>query len=142
MILIQTRDVGDMLSSAHAKGKADNRKAPYTILSTLRFLACQNLPLCGNYLSNTGGESHFMQLLRLHMEDVPILNAWLQKAQGQFMSPVTQNELLQIMAMTVLQKIAAIIAGKQFSIMVDETTDVSNTEQPVLCICYVNENHP
>lgn len=58
------------------------------------------------------------------------------------MSPVTQNELLQIMAMTVLQKIAAIIAGKQFSIMVDETTDVSNTEQPVLCICYINENHP
>ena len=46
------------------------------------------------------------------------------------------------MAMTVLQKIAANIAGKQFSIMVDETTDVSNTEQPVLCICYVNENHP
>ena len=90
----------DMLSSAHAKGKADNRKAPYTILSTLCFLACQSLPLRGNYLSNTGGESHFMQLLRLHMEDVPILNAWLQKAQGQFMSPIkwnkmTQNELLQ-----------------------------------------------
>lgn len=43
------------------------------------------------------------------------------------------------MAMTVLQKIAANIAGKQFSIMVDETTDVSNTEQPVLCFRYVNE---
>jgi len=54
------------------------------------------------------------------------------------MSPVTQNELLKIMAMTVLQIIAANIAGKQFF---DETTDVSNTEQPVLCF-FAMKNQP
>ena len=36
-----SKDVDEMLSSAHAKEKADNRKALYTIVSTIRFLARQ-----------------------------------------------------------------------------------------------------
>ena len=141
LILSQRGDIADMLSTAHAQEKADNRRALYTILSTLRFLARQGLPLRGNYVSHDGGESssNFMQLLQLRTEDVPVLDPWLQKSQDRFTSPMIQNELLEIMAMTVLRKIAGNIAGKQFSIMVDETTDVSNTEQLVFCLRYVDD---
>jgi hypothetical protein len=141
LILSKTGDVADMLSTAHAKEKADNRRALCTILSTLRFLARQGLPLRGNYVSDDGSESssNFMQLLQLRTEDVPVLATWLQKSQDRFTSPMIQNELLEIMAMTVLRKIAEKIAGKQFSIMVDETTDVSNTEQLVFCLRYVDD---
>lgn len=51
---------------------------------------------------------------------------------------MVQNEVLEIMASAILRKIAHILAGKAFSIMVDETTDISNTEQLVFCIRYVD----
>ena len=44
-----------------------------------------------------------------------------------------QNEILEIMASTILRKIARKLAGELFSIMVDETTDISNAEQLVFC---------
>lgn len=43
------------------------------------------------------------------------------------------------MALSVLRKIASRLAGKYYSIMVDESTDVSNTEQLVFCIRYVDD---
>ena len=73
--------------------------------------------------------SHFMQLLKLRRHDVPILDS----------SPQIQNELLYIMALTILHKITGSIAGRHFAIMVDETTDISNTEQLVFCLHYVDE---
>ena len=140
MVRDKTGDIGDMLSTAHANRKADNRIALYTIISTLRFLAHQGLPLRGDHTNDScESNSNFMQLLQLRAEDVPVLNTWLQKAQDRFTSPVIQNELLQIMALTVLRKLARSIAGKQFAIMVDETTDISNTEQLAFCLRYVDD---
>ena len=43
------------------------------------------------------------------------------------------------MAMTVLRKIAADVSNKLYTIMVDETTDISNVEQLVFCLRYVDE---
>ena len=122
-----------MLSSAHAKEKPENQKALYSILSTVRFLAWQGLPLRGSFVAHGCGESnsYFMQLLQLCKDDVPNLGAWLEKSQDWFTSPVIQNEMLEIMATTILRKLAHNLTGKLFSIMVDETTDISNTEQLV-----------
>ena len=44
------------------------------------------------------------------------------------------------MALTILLNIASRISGKFFTIMVDETIDVSNIEQLVFCIQFVNDN--
>ena len=45
MIIKSSKDVDEMPSSAHAKEKAENWKALYTILSTVCFLAQQGLLL-------------------------------------------------------------------------------------------------
>ena len=141
MIIKNSKDVGEMLSTAHAKEKANSRKALYTILSTVRFLARQGLPLRGSFVGQGCGEanSNLMQLLHLRKDDVPNLDAWLHRSQDRFTSPAIQNELLEIMAMTILKKLANNLAGRQFVIMVDETTDISNTEQLVLCLRYVDD---
>lgn len=141
MVQKKSRDVGEMLSSAHASEKAENCRALYTIISTLRFLARQGLPLRGNYDSSDKGEtnSNFIQLLKLRAEDVPLLETWLRKSQDRFTSPMIQNELLQIMAMSVLRTVVGRIANRHFAIMVDETTDISNTEQLVFCLRYVDD---
>ena len=39
--------MGDMLSTARAKEKADNRMALYTIIPTIRFIAHYCLPIYG-----------------------------------------------------------------------------------------------
>ena len=139
-IIKSSKDVDEMLSSAHAKEKADNRKALYTIVSTIRFLARQSLPLRGSYVGHGCGEynSNFIQLLELRKHEVPNLDGWLRRSQDRFTSPTIQNEILEIMASTILRTIAGKLAGELFSIMVDETTDISNTEQLVFCIRYVD----
>ena len=51
-----------------------------------------------------------------------------------------QNEILRIMALSILRDISSELAGKWFTIMIDETTDVSNAEQMVFCLRYVDAN--
>ncbi len=53
----------------------------------------------------------------------------MEKVQDKFTSPEIQNEIISIMALYVLRGIATSISGKKYTIMVDETTDISNTEQ-------------
>ena len=44
------------------------------------------------------------------------------------------------MALEVLRQVASNLQGTSFyAIMVDETTDISNDEQVVLCLCWVDE---
>lgn len=52
-----------------------------------------------------------------------------------------QNEILKVMAHQVLREVTdAIRLAPFFSLMVDETTDVSNKEQVVLCCRWVDGN--
>ena len=44
------------------------------------------------------------------------------------------------MALYRLRDITADISGKWFTLMVDETTDLANTEQMVVCLRYVEDN--
>ena len=51
-----------------------------------------------------------------------------------------QNEILSVMAMHILRDISTEISGKWYALMVDETMDLSNTEQMVLCLHYVDDS--
>ena len=55
------------------------------------------------------------------------------------MRPNAQNKRLQIMALKVLHGIASDIdESGYYNIMVDESTDASNFEQLVICVCWLN----
>ena len=135
-------DVGLQMSKDYKEKQAQNRKCLLAIVSTVRFLARQGLPLRGASRGDSSGSgeinSNFMQLLLLRKEEIPDLDAWLEKSQDRFTSPDIQNEFLQIMALTVLRGITERLTGRYFSIMVDETTDISNVEQLVFCIRFVD----
>lgn len=144
-----TRDVGDMLSDSHAAAKAENRKMLEVIISSIRFLGRQGLALRGHQKKQvadsgevTDGEidSNFIQLLRLRAGDNEGLNRWLMKSQDKFTSPECQNEILGIMALSILRDIYNEMSGRWFSLMVDECTDASNTQQAVFCFRYVDDN--
>ena len=134
-----TRDVGELLSTSHAKEKAESREILKIILSSVRYLGRQGLALRGQCHKTDYGESdsNLMQLLRTRADDKPSLLKWMEKSQDKFISPDIQNEMLSIMPLRILREITSEMSGKWYTIMVDETTDLSNTEQMVMCLRYV-----
>ncbi|XP_052253227.1 zinc finger MYM-type protein 1-like [Dreissena polymorpha] len=132
-----TRDVGEMLSAGHAKEKADNRKQLLQILRSIRFLARQGIALRGH----DDDEGNFMQLLQHHGETDSSILAWLERKRDKFVAPDIQNEILQLMALRILRKVASDIKTNEFyTIMADETTDKSNREQVVVVFRHVDED--
>ena len=89
---------------------------------------------------NGESDSNFIQLLRIRAEDNPNLQKWMDKCQDKFTSPDIQNEILKLMSLRILRDIVQQISGKFYTIMVDETTDLSNTEQMVLCLRHVDDD--
>lgn len=64
----------------------------------------------------------------------------MEKKTDKYMSSDIQNECLQIMALSILRQIStSIVCNGFFTIMADECTDISNKEQFVVCIRWVDE---
>ena len=62
------------------------------------------------------------------------------KEPEKYAAPVIQNELLEAMALGVMRQISANIQNATlFTIMPDETEDVSNKEQLIICIPLVDD---
>ena len=105
------------------------------ILSSIRYPVRQRLPL----RSHNDSESNFCQLLLLQVQDDPNFREWLHKEINRFNSSAIQNELLKDMAMHILSSILKKIKSSSYcSIMPDETNDVINKEQFVICIPWVD----
>ena len=132
------KDIAETLQRELTKQKSENRQMLLKILSNIRFLARQSIAIRGD-----GDEenSNFIQLFKLRGEDDPKFAKWLKKKTDKYVSADIQNELLKVMGLQVLRDIATSLHSAEFySIMVDETTDVSNKEQAVLCFRWVSDD--
>ena len=132
-----TSDVGEMLSSQLAKERLERRKCLLKWLSNARFLSRQGLAF-----RDDGEEldSNFVRLIYLRSEDNTKLVDWMRQKTDKYTSADIQNEMVKVIALRVLRKIAGSLQSTQFfTVMVDETTDVSNVEQVVICIRWVSE---
>ena len=122
-----TVNVGEQLSREHAKEKECNRIMLLKIMSSIRFLGRQGLALRGDGKEDNG---NFMQLLKVKAEDDPRLLDWLEKKLNKYTSHDIQNEILKVMSVHILREIATSLQLSSFiTIMMDETTDVSNKQQ-------------
>ena len=65
-----------MLSSEHAKEKVENWQILYKILTNVRYLARQGLPL---WRDGTEDDSNYTQLLKLRGIDDPRVFDWIKK---------------------------------------------------------------
>ena len=88
-------DIGDLLSERHALEKSKNRMILLTILSNIRYLARQALPLRGDWNTETVSEenSNFHQFLKLRAQENPEFIEWLRKRDDKYTSPAIQNEM-------------------------------------------------
>ena len=129
-------DVGEMLSSTLSAEKQTNRQYLLKVAESVKFLARQAIPYCGN-----GDEGNFLQSMKLCAIDVPSITTYLQCKTDKYVSPQVQNELTMIMANHILRDILSISINKAkyFALMADEVTDISNKEQVVICLRYVDD---
>lgn len=82
-----------------------------------------------------------MQLIYLRGNDDSDLLHRLQRRSDRYTSPQIQNEIIKVMALSVLRDIAKFIQEcKYFSLMADEVTDISNQEQVVVCFRSVDDD--
>ena len=125
-----------MLSTAHGAEKALNREMLRRILQNIRFLARQGLALRGG---GDGEDSNFTQLLRIRAFDCPDVAAWIAKKTNNYTAGDIQNELLQLMAISILRDVGTSIkTSGWYTIMADECSDVSNKEQFVIYIRWID----
>ena len=132
-----TRDVGEMLSSQLVRERLERRKCLLKTLSNVRFLSRQGIAFRSD---GDESDSNFTQLLHLRSEDNAKLVDWIKLKTDKYTSHDMQNEIVKVMALRVLRKIAGSLQSASFfTVMVDETTDVSNVEQVVVCLRWVSE---
>ena len=130
-----TDNVGEMLSSQLAKQRLERRKCFLKLLSNARYLSRQGLAFRGD---SNESDSNFMQLLNLRSEDDSNLVDWMKQKTSKYTSPEMQNEMVKVMALHILRKISINLQSTSFyTVMLDETTDVANVEQVVVCLRWV-----
>ena len=136
-------DVVEMVSTEAKKIRFKNHQMLLKILTNARFLARQALPLRGNWdkKSKLEIDSNFHQLLLLRYENEKELQTWLDQSTEKYTSPTMQNEMLQVLALGIFKEISSSILEAEFyTVMADESADVSNKEQVVICIRWIDDN--
>ncbi|ODM96129.1 Zinc finger MYM-type protein 1 [Orchesella cincta] len=132
---LESEPVTDQLITADLLSQEKARTYLRSIFTTAMFLAQQGMSFRGDEHDN----GNFIKLLLLRSKDINGLENWLQRSKS-FTSWAIQNEILQIVSHMILRRMMSKIReAKYFSIIVDETSDVSISEQVSISIRIVNE---
>ncbi|CAG9571742.1 unnamed protein product [Danaus chrysippus] len=117
----------------------DNRNALLPIISTIVFCGTHDLPLRGKEKD----DGVFQDLLQLKIKSGDeILRQHLEKGQknAQYTSPKIQNEILNICGILIREKLVDNIrVASAFSILADESADISGKEQLAIGLRYYDQ---
>lgn len=134
---VRGTNISSQINTMNSRNMELARSALLKIVSSLQYLARQGLAIRGHVDS----ESNFKRLLHLRSDDSSELQAWVKRSSYTWTSPDIQNELIEIMALSVLRNIMQTLkTDKYYSVMVDETTDISVTEQVSFCFRHVDSS--
>lgn len=94
-----------------------------------------------NYIAASAkNEGNFREILKYKVKDDDCIWSFLESdSRNKYLSPRIQNEIIAICGDILLKKIVEKInASKCFSVLADETTDISVTEQLTICVRYLS----
>ena len=130
---LQRDSIANQLCNLKATGQKCNREMLFKVLSSLKYLLRQGLPIRGHYEEN----GNLMQLLQCRSEDIDDLKTWISRKK--YLSHEIINEQIEIMAHHLLRGLLAKIqAAEYFALIGDETRDVSGKEQFAISVRWVN----
>lgn len=144
-------DIRNVLANSRLKTIEDNRKRVLHIVRCIEFCGRQELPLRGHRDSGPfsldepdHNEGNFRAALRLRLDcmDKETADLFLNAPRNAtYLSWKVQNDIIAIMGTQIQDEILSDVAeNKYFSILADETSDDSQTEQLSISIRFVKEN--
>jgi hypothetical protein len=134
--LVRQENVHSRLNIQADVQRKENSSNLLTIMSSLQYLTRQGLATRGH----EDNASNFHQLLMLRCQDKPQLREWLSKKMS-WTSHSIQEEIIESMGVTVMREIASQLQAQPFySILADETSDISRKEQLVFCVRTVTDD--
>jgi hypothetical protein len=131
--------VQSQLSKAYSEKVRRNRSALISIVKTIILCGKQNIPLRGH----TDDHSNFSALLNFRSECDEDLRTHFATCSenAKYVSHEIQNELIQICGGQILSSVLdACRKARFFSVIMDETTDISVREQVSLVLLYVDSD--
>ena len=136
-LMAKTSSIDEVLDKGKTSERARNRKCFIKVIDSLLFLAIENIAI----RKHETKDSKIYKLVKLRAKDDPDLLNWIEKKRGNYMSPEIQNEIFQLMGKEILhQVLEPIKKAPFFGLMCDEASDVSNHEQAVIVIRWVDNN--
>lgn len=137
----KSKAVIQQLSDGKRTEMKEARIALRKIFESIMFLGKTGLPFRGSFQRGDSFEdSKFIELLKLRANDVPELDKWLKRSNQKWLHHSIVEEILKMLADGVLNRILQSVRNaKYYSIMVDETSDVSRLEQVAVCFRHVDE---
>lgn len=147
----KTEKITNQLSSESARQAAENREKLRSIVETIILCGRQEFALRGSHdfgkVMNEScsdiNDGNFRALLRYRVSAGDLV---LQKhlesglANAQYTSPLIQNQLIQICGNIIKEEIVKKVnVAECFTVMADESTDISQKEQLSICLRYIDE---
>lgn len=128
----QSKQVNQLLLKELEQSQSKQRCSLIKQLAALRYLLRQGLSIRNDH----AGGSNLSVLLETVLEE----NNWV--SDKKYQSPEIINIMIEIMAHKVLRSVLAEISSHSwFSLLADETRDISNREQLVLCLRWVLDHY-
>ena len=128
----QSPSVNELLQKGVNQEQARRKSSLYKQLLALRYLLRQGLSIRNDH----SGSSNMSVLLD------KVLDEKLWVTENKYQSPEIVNEMIEMMAHKLLRDFLVDINSRRwFSLLADETRDVSNCEQLVLCLRWVSEEY-
>ena len=134
-LLSSPTHIDELMSDAIAADKKEENTRCLKILQNVAFFGRQGPALHGDGDDKSG---NFYKLMLLRALNDPNLLKCINRNYDRHMSSTSQNEILKLLTLQPLRKIARDIAITGcYGILADEATNVSNTQQLVVCIQWV-----
>lgn len=145
----RTTDVASMLDSVRQRQAKENREKLKPIVETILLCGRQELALRGTNDAGPVGleepahnDGNFRAMLRYRAkggDSYLLSHLQSNSSRSMYTSPTIQNELVKICGDIIQEKILTRIKrARYFSILVDETQDISRKQQLALCVRYMD----
>ena len=131
-------NIAAQLSSAYAKKQNERRQQFLKEISGIQFLARQGLAMRGH--TDIEGNLHQLLLSQSHAYNDKQLWEWVNS--GEYISHDIVNELMGLMANTIVKQIVTEVkSAGVYAIIADETQDITGKEQLVICLRWVDSSY-
>ena len=125
----QCGDIAKRVQESLSEERRVNRAMLFKIIRSIKYLARQGLALRGH----SSDDGNLIQLLKMQSETDPALQAWLKKEREKYTSGEIQNEILQLMAHSILRKVTKCVHINTHYGIMQEERHLRNYRRGVAC---------